>query len=308
MIRIERILCPIDFSEHSRRALDYAVVVAGWYDATITVMHAHASPVPLLPMDPVAAPQPAYIPSGLNEGEREAVSSAIDAFVARDRAAGRRIESLVDEAVNVPAAIVSRAEALAANLVVMGTHGRTGFNRLVLGSVAEKVLRTAPCPVLCVPPHAPATAALAASGFTGVVCPTDFSAPSARTLRYAASIAQRARAPLTVVHVVDTGTDAADVLVPEGDAYRTARIEQARSAMASALAPEIRQASEVTEIVALGKPYREILRVADERRAGLIVMGVHGRGALDRMFFGSTTQHVVRQAKCPVLTVRDEEK
>jgi len=57
--------------------------------------------------------------------------------------------------------------------------------------------------------------------------------------------------------------------------------------------------------VLAGKPYREIVRMAGEQQAGLIVMGVHGRGALGRMFFGSTTQHVVRQAPCPVLTIRD---
>lgn len=302
MIQIARILCPVDFSDQSRQALDYAVAAARWYGASITLLHVHALSAPLLPMEPFGGAA-SYARVALNEEEREAVTRALETFLARDRAAGDRVEPLVDEALNVPSAIVAKAEELGADLIVMGTHGRTGFNRLVLGSVTEKVLRTAPCPVLCVPPRA--GAALPESGLGAVVCPTDFSPSSARLLGYAASIAQQGRASLTVVHVVDMGTDAADVLVPEGDAFRAARVEQARSAMSSALSPEIRQAADVTEIVATGKPYREILRIADERRAGLIVMGVHGRGAVDRMFFGSTTQHVVRQARCPVLTVRD---
>ena len=63
----------------------------------------------------------------------------------------------------------------------------------------------------------------------------------------------------------------------------------------------------VDTVLGAGKPYREILRVADEHSADLIVVGVHGRGAIDRMLFGSTTQHLVRQASCPVLTIRKDQ-
>jgi nucleotide-binding universal stress UspA family protein len=63
----------------------------------------------------------------------------------------------------------------------------------------------------------------------------------------------------------------------------------------------------IATVLRAGKPYREILRVADEQRADLLVVGVHGRGAIDRMFFGSTTQHLVRQAACPVLTIRTDQ-
>ena len=180
MIRIERILCPIDFSEHSRHALDYAGAVAGWYGAAITVMHVHTVSVPLLPMDPVVAPQ-AYVPVALSDDERSSVMKAIESFVAGDRASGRRIEPLVEEALNVPGAIAARAGALRVDLIVMGTHGRTGFSRLVLGSVTEKVLRTAPCPVLCVPPAVHGADTLSGSAWGGVVlCPTDFPPASCR--------------------------------------------------------------------------------------------------------------------------------
>jgi universal stress protein A len=137
-----------------------------------------------------------------------------------------------------------------------------------------------------------------------VICPVDFSESSGKALRYAASIAQQAQARLTVVHVVELVLDAADVLVPDADIYRAARFEAARASMAEAIPAEVRQACAIDELVVAGKPYREIVRLAGAQHAGLIVMGVHGRSALDRMFFGSTTQHVVRQAPCPVLTTR----
>jgi nucleotide-binding universal stress UspA family protein len=305
MIDIKRILCPVDFSDHSRLAVDYAKVVARWYGAAITVLHVHQVAVPSFGVGPVVAPQ-AFVPVVLTDEERGAVLRAIENFVAADRAAGWQMASLVDEAVNVPGAIVSLAGSLPADLVVIGTHGRTGFHRLVLGSVTEKLLRTAPCPVLCVPPHSPDAVRLSEPGLSRVICPVDFSASSARTLRYAASIAEQARARLTVLHVIELAPDAGDVLVPEADVYRAARLENANAAMRDLIAADIRQASAIDEVIGAGRPYQEIMRMAAEQQAGLIVMGVHGRGAVDRMFFGSTTQHVVRQAPCPVLTLRDE--
>ncbi len=305
MTHIARILCPIDFSDPSRHALDYAGAIAGWYGAAMTVMHVHQVSLPSFAVGPVVAPQ-ALLPVVLTDEDRDAVLRAIDAFVAEDRAAGREIEGVVEEAVNVPAAIVAKAGSLPADMIAIGTHGRTGFDRLVLGSVTEKVLRTAPCPVLSVPPRGDGAGTLAASGLTRVVCPVDFSKASDRPLRYAASLAQQAGARLTVVHVVELVPGADDIVVPEADAYRAARFDGAKTSMTKAISADIRQACAIDEVLLAGTPYREIVRIAGEQQAGLIVMGVHGRSALERMFFGSTTQHVVRQAPCPVLTIRGE--
>jgi nucleotide-binding universal stress UspA family protein len=74
--------------------------------------------------------------------------------------------------------------------------------------------------------------------------------------------------------------------------------------MSHTVTDRIRQTAEVDELFLVGRSYKEILRVAQDQFADLIVMGVQGRGAVDLMFFGSTTNHVVRQAACPVLTIR----
>ena len=96
--------------------------------------------------------------------------------------------------------ILARAAALPADLVVMGTHGRSGFERLVLGSVTEKVLRKAPCPVMAVPPPAVTVGKLP---YGRLLCPVDFSDSSEAALRFACSIAEEADARLTIVHVFD---------------------------------------------------------------------------------------------------------
>ncbi len=304
MVRIKHILCPIDFSDYSRHALDHAIAVARWFGATIVVMYVHRLNVPTFAVGPFIAPQ-TFQPIVLTDAERAHLLQGIGDFVAKDKAQGAPIEILLEEDVNVANAIVARAPALGVDLIVIGTHGRSGFDRWVLGSVAEKVLRTASSPVLIVPPRTAVAVPVGPASIRRVICPLDFSTTATRALEYAASVAALAQARLTVAHIVEVLHEAGDVPLPDFDAYRAGRFEDARTSMAQALSPDVRRLAAVDELLLAGRPYREILRLAAEQQAGLIVMGVHGRGALDRMFFGSTTQHVVRQATCPVLTVRE---
>jgi nucleotide-binding universal stress UspA family protein len=139
-----------------------------------------------------------------------------------------------------------------------------------------------------------------------ILCPVDFSAASDRALRYAVSLAEEAKAKLTVLHVLEWFPEQ-DIRehrhfdVPE---YRRFLEEDARRRLAKAVPAEARAWCEPAELVGCGKAYREILRVAAEEKSDAIVMGVHGRGALDVLLFGSTANQVVRHATCPVLTVR----
>ena len=163
MREIKRILCPVDFSDASAHAIDQAIALAGWCKARITALHVHAPATVALAGLPVL------------EGLDADLSRVRDETAARFRAAtdaGIGVDVLVD--VGEPAGrILDRADALSADVIVMGTHGASGFQHLVLGSVTEKVLRKARCAVLTVPPHARAT-----STFTRVLCPLDFSDPS----------------------------------------------------------------------------------------------------------------------------------
>jgi nucleotide-binding universal stress UspA family protein len=191
-------------------------------------------------------------------------------------------------------------------MVVLGTHGRSGVARLLLGSVAEKTLRTSPVPVLVVPPHVSDIAPARRDPFRSVLCAIDFSPDSARALAYATSLAQHAGGRLTLLHSVEPmppGHEATDGVTFDVAAYGDALEKSARAQM-ERFAPEAFAAGCQREnLVTRGRAYKDILRVAAERQADVIVVGVHGRNAFDRLVFGSTTEHIVRRAACPVLAV-----
>lgn len=302
MVPIKRILCPVDFSETSGHAVDHAVALARWYNASITALHVRSPmfmPVPGLP-----APE-----KRVTEDELRRLQAETLACFESATATGVGVDVLV-EAGQAAREILDRAVALPANLIVMGTHGAGGFEHLVLGSVTEKVLRKAPCPVLTVPPHARATSRLP---FRRLACAVDFSDWSLTALELAFSLARESGAGVTLVHVIEwpwhePPPPQLSELPPEQAAalgeYRK-RLEQSATARLAALTPDAIQGGRDTATrVVHGKPYVQILRVAADDCADLIVMGVHGRSAADLVLFGSTTNQVVRHATCPVLTVR----
>jgi nucleotide-binding universal stress UspA family protein len=306
MIQIRQILCPIDFSDFSRRAFDHAVAIANWYESTITLLHVSA-PVPVV----VYAPGVAMLPSAvLTREDHDALLGSMKRFAEVEAGPGVSVEFEIREG-DAAAEILETASSQPTDLIVMGTHGRSGFERLVLGSVTEKVLRKAACPVLSVPRDIPDAVPAPAVLFTRILCAIDFSDCSMHALNYAMSLAQEADARLTVMHVLEPPSDApADFHETVFGAPRTlteyiAEAEEERRARLTEAVPEaVRAYCTVETMMAKGKPYREILRVASEQQSDLIVIGIHGRGAADLLFFGSTAQHVVRQASCPVLTLR----
>jgi len=305
MIEIRRILCPIDFSEHSRRALDHAVAIARWYEAAVTVLHVF-SPVTVAA---VGAAPVVFEPMVLAPVDRDRLLADTKAFAAAESAPGVAIEAVIREG-STATEILEQAASMSADLLVIGTHGRSGFDRLLVGSVAEKVLRKASCPVLTVPKGLPDAVPSGPVLYKRILCPVDFSDSSLHALRYATSLAQEADGQLTVLHVVahefENAADMASMVSDAGitiGSFVKQREEVLRRRLQEAVATAPKFCS-VESLITHGKPWREVLRIAAERRSDLIVMGVQGRGATDLLFFGSTTQHVVREASCPVLTLR----
>jgi nucleotide-binding universal stress UspA family protein len=174
---------------------------------------------------------------------------------------------------------------------------------MMVGSVTEKVLRKAPCPVLTVPPRVYATSQLP---FNRLLCPVDFSEASVAATRVAIALAEEADGKIVLMHVLegpeeDEPRANRPFSVPE---YRHLREQEAGAQLAALIPSNARQWCEPAGRLAHGKPYREILKIADAEAIDLIVMGVHGRNPIDLALFGSTTNHVVRRARCPVLTLR----
>jgi nucleotide-binding universal stress UspA family protein len=297
MREIRRILCPVDLSDVSRQAIDHAVLLARWYKAGITALHVY---------NPIVIPSTDFTVVGvgsapvLTEDDIQDVRKLVRGCL--DSASARDVDVLVES--GRPATqILACARSLPADLMVIGTHGAGGFQHLVLGSVTEKVLRQATCPVLTVPPHARATSALP---FKRMLCPVDFSNSSLAALEFAISLAQEGNADLTILHVLEWPADdepltTRPVTMPE---YRRERERDAMARLRELVPDAIRDWCRPSPRLAHGKAYREILGISTEDSSDLIVMGVHGRNALDLMLFGSTTNQVVRRATCPVLTLR----
>jgi nucleotide-binding universal stress UspA family protein len=295
MIRITHILCPVDFSEISQHALDHATAIARWYEARLTLLYVFAN-FPVMDVPPLVLEAP----------DRERLLTGMRAMAA---AVPRQVpvDVRIEEAPYVHEEILAQLGETHADLLVLGTHGRSGFQRLFLGSVTEKVIRKATCPTLVVPPRAPHVPAGAPIQFRRMLCPVDFSVSSLDAVAYAINMAQEADAQLTLLHVVEFQPVLTEApMMPAAD---LSRVHEAAAADARrrlhALIPEAaRTYCTVETAVVEGRAYREILRSATERECDLIVMGVHGRGALDLVVFGSTTHHVIRASACPVLIVR----
>jgi nucleotide-binding universal stress UspA family protein len=304
--RIHHILCAIDFSPGSRKALDQAVMLARRYQAPLSVLYVHQCSMPSYGV-PYVGPE-GFGAILLTDPERRELLARLETEVSGDRAAaGISIETVVDEAVNVPNAIVSRAHTTGADLIVIGTHGRSGFERLMLGSVAEKVLRKATCPVLTVPAGAPDVVPRDTTSTRRILCPIDFSQSSESALGYAAELAREAQARLTVLHVLELPPELSEYAEAMDLArYRDLRFQEAWIRLTRLMKAVVGETTLAHELILVGTPYKEILEVASSEAADLIVIGVRGRNTADVLFFGSTTNHVVRAAHCAVLTVKGD--
>jgi nucleotide-binding universal stress UspA family protein len=281
-LSVRHILCPIDFSAFSRRAVEEAVPLAKAFGADITALFVY-------PLEPSNAAEGApVIP---DEGARSAVAADLAPFLAPARAAGVPVE-VRQRAGDPVTEILDEARRIGAGLIAMGTHGRSGLQKLVLGSVADAVLERAPCPVLTVARSGPRPA----SGpvLDGILCAVDLTEGSRRTLAGAFDLAAVLRVPVTILHVFAAGGD--DETWWERRGHARERLHDAVALAAPRQHPE--------ENVVSGRPSAEILRLAAERRSSWIVLGTPRGAEVGLALCGSTAEHVIREAPCPVITVR----
>jgi nucleotide-binding universal stress UspA family protein len=298
MVRLAEILCPVDLSDTSSHALDHALALARSYNAHLTVMEVRwpgFPPISYLAGASMATPP--VLPSPLEELHDE-----LRPFTEHRGTAGVNIDLVVRQGVVVPL-ILEEARAIGADLIVIGTHGRSGFDRLLLGSVTEDVLRKAHCAVMTVPPAD--RTATPGRATRSIVCAIDFSPASLKALDYALSLVQELQATLLLVHVFDWPLDGGmpPSVEVETAAYREITQEDSRGQLEALVPAEAHAWCETEALILTGRPHDEIVRLARDRDADLIVMGVHGRSLLNVALFGSTVNQVVRHATCPVVTV-----
>lgn len=304
MSELRRILVPTDFSLHARGAVQYALVLADRLGAEVRVLHVcsdgeHIGRLGALhEATDLAAAE-------LEAASREDAEQQLQAFMAEveaDTSAAVR-EVRFDDPFD---AILRLSESF--DLLVMGTHGRRGLERLVMGSLTEKVLRASSAPVVTY--RWPKAAPMPRPGLPKrLLVPVDFSEASRHALQLGADLAARFEAELDVVHVVPhvTAVEGAEILVEAEGASKLPFERWTRTRATEdleAFMSRTRALPSVTKHVELGDPGRTICRLAEEGGYDLVAMGTHGRQGVERWMMGSVAERVAREAPCPVLTTR----
>ena len=283
------VLAPLDLSEDPGPALLAAADLAERTGAALHLLHARSTP------------QTYTAPSDPDAGFRARVEVLVDQSLGPGSCVALQPLIHVVHGDSPAHATLELAGQLQPYAVVLGTHGRRGFQRFVLGSVAEEVIRKATCPVLAVPHTAEHATP---SPERPVLVPTDLSDFGTAALRAGAEHAARYDAPLIALHVAAPEViDVPGVYLVLGDPVMEA--DRARAGAKAAVVRHIAEAGvqPAETIITGGFPDEAIDRVARQRQAGCVVMGTHGRTGIGRALVGSVTESVLRGAPCAVLAV-----
>lgn len=288
---VRQILLATDFSESALKAQDYAVFLARAYAAKLQIFHVSERPLWFRP----SAPASLYLEQAREEAALQLVQ--LEKHLVESGLAGAQCRLVL----GIPSEEVKKAaQEIGADVVVVGTRGRTVLDAILLGSTAERVIKDAPCPVLAIP-TSPGTRPT--PSIQHVMAPLDFSSPSLDAVEYAIQVANHFGARMTLVHVLEPIYYGAELGLQSVEAkwqkwvhWRT-QLDQLVGLISSfGLA--------TGTMIRGGVPADSIIDVAKEQGCDLIVMGTHGRRGWSRLRFGSVAEAVLRQAPCPVLTVK----
>jgi len=290
-IVLKNILFATDFSTCSNAALPYALSVARRYGATLHAAHVMPTDAELALLSPEGWPSVAA-------DEDQRIQPYLDQLERQLRELPHSVLTPKGNVANVLAQIIQEREI---NLLVLGTHGRAGVGKLLLGSVAEGVFRRAACPVLSVGPKVSCQPDREIQ-FQRIVFATDFSEESLAALPYAVSLAEEDQAQLALLHVIEQPA-AGIVDLEEVKAY-------VKRSLKELVPPEAEPWCRPECLLEFGRqfasPADRILEIAGDQAADLIVLGVRPvRGRLGlATHLASTTANIMTKASCPVLTVR----
>jgi len=296
---IERILLATDGSQWAEDAEAYATCLAASWNATLTAMT-------VLEFPPGLNPDYAVNRLYLEELMKQATTCLAEL---KARAANRGLSIHTRIASGIPSEeLLAAAQAEDSDVIVVGTKGKTGLEHVLLGSTAERVIRTAPCPVLAVRSHTRGQGGGGTDPCEGIslgriLVPLDFSDCSLDALEYAVLIARQAGASVRLLHVLEPVCYGLDFTLPH--LTKSGRQREQMDKRLAELATAISDSGVTTDVqLRGGLPPDSILDTARAVPADLIVMGTHGRRGLSHVVSGSVAEAVLRRAVCPVLTVR----
>jgi nucleotide-binding universal stress UspA family protein len=297
--RFNRILVPIDFSRPSLKAIPYALAISRQFGADVHLLHitdVAQQPAPTLLTLPLV-PQSEW---------DQRLMKRLEALVVKYRSDGK-VSALEPRTGTAYEEICDVARELKADLIVVATHGHTGYKRMFLGSVAERVVQHSPCPVLVVRQHLSGSNGAAhlrtRTGFqlAKILVPTDFSDCSHTAFDFGVQLAREFGAELCLVHVINPHA------FPFGDKYTALDPAELLQQMGTAAQRRMRLMAAKAKTrysvrLIRGSPAIEICKAANED-ADLIVISTHGRTGLGHLLIGSVAEHVVRYAHSPVLVI-----
>ncbi|RLM89708.1 universal stress protein [Halobellus sp. Atlit-38R] len=273
----DRILVPTDGSPSAEAAARHGLVIAEAFDASLHVIS---------------------VTGDTERSERLADAQAQDAI--------SKLAELIEQESDLSCqsaiehgrpheAILSYSSENDIDLIVMGTHGRRGLSRVLLGSVTERVIRLSNDPVLAVPPHA---IGREREGYDRILIPTDGSPGAAAAVEHGISIAERSGASVRVLYVIEGETG----LPPIGDSLRDEAVEVLEAVTEEASDRDV----SLTTHIQPGTPHEVINNFVSAHGIDLVTMGTHGRSGIRRHLLGSVTERVLRTSDAPVLTVRQD--
>jgi len=291
---IKRILFATDFSACAERAMGYAVSLAASWKAELCVI----TVLELYPgMDPDYAVNKMYLDHVRGEATRQ-----LENIQTRLKWQGQEVMTRIE--IGIPSqAVQTVAQTMAADLLVVGTHGRTGLDHILLGSTAERVVRMAPCPVFAVKADKGAAHVREIGAIKRIVVPIDLSSCSLDALEYAAQFVKQIGASITMLHVMEPVAYGLDFSLSHANEWKRQRkyLEERLTVLSACLTSF---GVKTDHVLMPGLPADSITSYVTAHECDLMVMGTHGRRGISRILLGSIADAMLRHAPCPVLTVR----
>lgn len=299
MLTIKRILFPTDFSRCSDQALVQALFLSHQYGAELHIVHA------LLPLEYDPNSESNYLPDleKIQAHIHHLSTNQLSSVGGLTEIDQTRIHKATLRGISAAPTILEYASENDIDLIVMGTHGRRGLNHLLLGSVAEEVVRMAPCPVFTVRETKNAGVL---RDFRSILVPVDYSEHSRQALVYAKHIGEQYDATLRVLHIIEeaihpsfyaTGQTALSTWYPEIESHA---FKEMNRMLSEARGPQVSIELYAKE----GRAASDIVTFAKRSGVSLIVMASHGLTGIEHLLLGSVTEKVVRMAPCPVFTIK----
>jgi len=296
-MQIKQILVPTDFSENAQHALSYATELAKRCSAKLHLLHTPVIPTYLL-MDLSYSPGPEAVTRILNESQ-----DALDEQARSLESVGVEYFTVIREG-TVHEVIRDYAREHDVDLVVVGTHGRSGVSKLMYGSVTERVIKTVHTPIIVIPPDGGKMP-------SSIVVAYDFSAPSKRAAEVARAIRDVFPGPLHVVHsYLDVWGEYTDrgAVVGEAAEKRRQALHLGLEEMLQTESKELLSSdgADIETHLVTGDPAEGLLRIAEDVGATLLCAGTTGKSGIERLLIGSVARRLLHDSKVPLLLTHDD--